>query len=197
MNKKSFISLFCCLIIAVFLPPKLFSLNLKDFQIRWDVGSLAIGGVSNSEDSGVYCNLRVFNLHFIDEESGLGASISPFVWSGYPAKNTEQLTDITTFVNCELYYDFFHYRKAFSLEPVLSFNCLGLSNLWDYQLDFGLRFGLYYDPIIFKHMRAEYFTTKAGLKIVNNKPYAYFDVGINLLELLYIIAYAKYEDVSY
>ena len=197
MNKKRLISLTCCFLMAGFFSTKAFAFNINDFVFRWDAGSISIGGVSNSEDYGMSGNLRIFNVHFIDEVSGFGASISPFVWSGYPAKNTDQLVDLITFVNCELYYDFFHYRKSFSLEPVVSINCLGLINPWAYQLDFGLRFGLYYDPILLKHMRAEYFTTKAGLKIVNNKPYAYFDVGINLLELLYIIAYIKYDDVYY
>lgn len=196
MNKKRLISLSCCLLLTGFFSIRVFALNTDDFAIRWDAGNFSFGLIYHPEDSKADLGLHFFNLHFIDEESGFGATICPFVLNAFADKESNTFnTFTTTFLNCELYFDFFHYRETFSIEPVLSFNCFGLENFFNYQLGFGFRLSYYYEPIFFKRMRAEYLSINFGIKIINNKPFAFFDFGLNLMEPILLIANKIFDEI--
>ena len=195
-RKKITLSL---IFILVFIPCNFYGLNL-DFS--WDAGDIFVNGqmdMKNNVDFFLNSGSRVGEIIFKQKDSGLQLSINPFYWNCENHFNPNNTKNSFSFINLQLFFDFFHFDKAndnFGLYT--SINYLDLVNMTfsSYQVDVGILYSHYPNISNNFFFTPESVTIRSGFRVKNNIPSVYIESSFNLASLIQVFLNSYYEEAQ-
>lgn len=140
-------------------------------------------------------------------DTGVNFSISPFYFDTGPDinKNEKEKTNfyIMSFINAELAFNTlykFSDSEKYALNIFAAFHCIDPIKISRFQLRAGLEFAIRSELAIFKEKplapKAKLLSIRTGFCYMTNYPSYFLDIGVDLGDLLWIIAPGIASDIK-